>query len=135
LVKEGVVELDRTTNRKELPARVSANTRVLASSDVPFVAASVPKAKIDRETAWQFGRVALDNQTLAAASEEFARYSDIRVVVDPSVANRTVTGLFVANDPVAFAKAAAGVLDLQVDVSEGQVKLLEKPGAAKVGKS
>jgi len=107
----------------------------LASHDVPFIAVDVPKAKIERETAWRLGRIALDNQSLQDASEVFARYSDIRIVVDPAISNRTVTGLFVANDPVAFARSAAAVLDLQVEVADGQVKLFDKSGPAKVGKS
>ena len=135
LVKEGVVELDHIASLKVMPARVSANKRVLASHDVPFIAVDVPKAKIERETAWRLGRIALDNQSLQDASEVFARYSDIRIVVDPAISNRTVTGLFVANDPVAFARSAAAVLDLQVEVADGQVKLFDKSGPAKVGKS
>lgn len=134
IVKEGVVELDRVAGRKITPTRVSANKRVLTSNEVPFVAVNLPRAKIERETAWQFGRIALDNQTLQDASQIFARYSDTRLVVDPTVSNRTVTGVFVANDPVAFAKAAAAVLDLHVEVANGQVKLFDKSDTGRVGK-
>lgn len=134
LVKEGVVELDRSISGKSMPARVSANTQVLASTDARFVAIDVPIAKVEREMAWRFGRIALDNQTLQDASETFARYSDIRLVVDPAVANRTVTGMFVANDPVAFAKAAAAVLNLRIEMSSGQVKLFDKSDGDRVGK-
>lgn len=134
LVKEGVVELASVSAPKSTPVRVSANTQALATHDVPIVAASVPKAKIERDTAWRFGRIAFDNQTLRDAALEFSRYSDVHIVVDSSAANRTVTGLFVANDPVGFAKAAASVLKLQIAVSDREVRLFDGDNTRGVGK-
>jgi transmembrane sensor len=124
LVREGVVELKR--NRSAAPVRVSANTKALASFNTSIIAAGVPEAKLERDLAWKYGQIAFDNQTLQDAAEEFARYSDVRIVVDPSIANRTVTGLFVSNDPIGFAKAAAAVLRLQVEVNDREVKLSGK---------
>jgi len=134
LVKEGVVELARVSAPKSTSVRVSANTQALATHDVPIVAAGIPKAKIERDTAWQFGRIAFDNQTLQDAALEFSRYSDVHIVVDSSAANRTVTGLFVANDPVGFAKAAASVLKLKVAVGDREVRLFNGDNAGGVGK-
>jgi transmembrane sensor len=135
LVREGVVELNRVSKGRTVPVRVSANTQVLASRDVPIVAAEVSAAKIERDLAWQFGHLAFDNKTLQDAADEFARYSDVRIVVEPTVANRTVTGLFIANDPIGFAKAAAAVLKLRVDVADGKIQLSGKLDAEPVGKS
>jgi transmembrane sensor len=73
--------------------------------------------------AWQYGRIALDNETLQDAATEFARYSGVRIVVDPAVANRTVTGMFASDDPVGFAKAAASVLKLHVEVNDETVRI------------
>jgi len=135
LVKEGVVELNRiSSNRKTTPVRVSANTQALALRDVPIVAAGVPKAKIERDLAWKLGQIAFDNQTLQDAAQEFARYSDVRIVIDAAVADRTVTGLFASNDPISFAKAAAAVLKLQVEVSDGKVRLFDRMNSRGVGK-
>jgi len=130
LVKEGVVELKRSGPVEGTPIRVKAYTQALAPSDAPIVAAGVPRSKLDRDLAWQFGRIAFDNETLRDAVDEFARYSDVHIVVDPAVANRTVTGLFVANDPIGFAKAAAGVLKLDVQVNEREVRLSGKVDSA-----
>lgn len=123
LVKEGVVELDRNGPEKGPPVRVKAYTQALAPRDAPIVAAGVAQSKLERTLAWQFGRIAFDNETLQDAVEEFARYSDVRIVVDRAVSKRTVTGLFVSNDPIGFAKAAAAVLKLHVEVSEREVRL------------
>lgn len=123
VVKEGVVELNRNGPVKGPPVRVKAYTQALAPSDAPIVAAGVAQSKLDRTLAWQFGRLDFDNETLQDAAAEFARYSDVRIVVDPAVANRTVTGLFVSNDPIGFAKGAARALNLNIQVSEREVRL------------
>lgn len=123
LVKEGVVELNRTGADKAAPVRVKAYTQALAPQDAPIVAAGVPQSKLDRTLAWQFGRIAFDNETLQNAINEFARYSDVRIIVDPAVAGRTVTGLFASNDPIGFARTAASALRLQVEVNDKEVRL------------
>ena len=131
LVREGVVELKRTD---ATPVWVGASTRALAPRDAPIVAESVSSATLARDLAWQYGQIALENQTLQAAADEFARYSEVHILVDPAVANRTVTGLFSANDPVAFARAAAGVLKLQVQVADNEVRISGSPDVKTVGK-
>ena len=132
LVREGVVELKRADTAAVL---VGASTRALAPADTPFVAESVSSVKLARDLAWQYGRISLDNQTLQDAADEFARYSDVRIVVDPAVAGRTVTGLFAYNDPVGFAKAAASVLKLHVRVDNEEVHIFERTDGQGVGKS
>lgn len=126
LVQEGVVEVSRAGITAEAPMRITANTQALAPHGAPIIAMTVPRAKLVRDMAWQYGRIAFDNQTLQEAAREFSRYSEVRIVVAPAVANRTVTGLFVSNDPVGFAKAAAAVLGLQVEVSDREVQLSAK---------
>jgi transmembrane sensor len=135
LVKEGVVELKRVDRSTAPPIRVSANTQVLTRQDAQIVAARLPEAKLVRSLAWQYGRIAFDNQKLQDAADEFARYSDIRIAVAPSVASRTVTGLFASNDPIGFAKTVAAVLELQVEVSDREVRLFGRADERPVGKS
>lgn len=127
LVKEGVVELNRSGPVGGETVRVKAYTQAVAPRDEPIVAAGITEPKLDRNLAWQYGQIAFDNEKLQDAADEFARYSNVRIVVDPSVANRTLTGLFGCNDPVGFAKAAAAVLKLQVHVSEREVRLSNRP--------
>ena len=121
LVREGVVELQRTT--MAVPIRASANVQVLAPSNAPIATVAIPEAQVERELAWQYGKIAFDNQPLQEAADEFARYSDVRIIVDPEVAGRTVTGLFVSSDPIGFAKAAASVLKLRLDVKGREVRI------------
>lgn len=123
LVREGIVELARSTTPAAIPVRASANIQALAPIDAPIVTVAVPEGKLVRDLAWQRGRIAFDNQSLEDAANEFARYSEVRIVVAPAVSHRTVTGLFASNDPVGFAKAAAGVLGLRVEVRDSEIRI------------
>lgn len=125
LVREGVVELRRADALEAMPVRASANIQAIAPPGAPIVTVAMPEEKLVRDLAWQRGRIALDNQTLTDAAGEFARYSEVRIIVDPGISNRTVTGLFASNDPVGFAKAAAAVLKLQMEVKGSEVRIFE----------
>jgi transmembrane sensor len=124
LVREGVVEVKRPDVPTAPPVRVSAGSQAVASDNAPIVAASLSPPEVNKALAWQIGRIAFEGETLRKATEEFARYSDTRIVIDdPAVADMTITGLFVSNDPVGFAKAVALSLNLHARVSAGEVHL------------
>jgi transmembrane sensor len=123
LVKEGIVELQRSDVPQAPAVRATANVRAIVPPDAPIITVIMPEEKLVRDLEWQHGRIALDNETLADAAGEFARYSEVRIIVDPSVSAKTVTGLFAAGDPVGFAKTAATVLKLQTEVKGNQVRI------------
>jgi transmembrane sensor len=123
LVREGIVELKRSDVPEAPPVRASANVRAIVPPGAPIITAQMPEHKLARDLEWQHGRIALDNETLADAADEFARYSEVRIVVDPAVSSQTVTGLFASSDPVGFAKTAAAVLKLQTEVRGNTVRI------------
>jgi transmembrane sensor len=124
LVREGVVELKQAYNAtRVLPVRVSANMRALSSRSDRIIAASLPQENVKRDLAWQYGQIAFDNETLSDAANEFARYNEVRIVVDPAIGSRTITGLFAASDPIGFARLAAAALGLHLEVDDGEVRL------------
>ena len=121
VVREGIVELKQAAAPNE-GLRISANTR--ATFGAKITVATLSAEDIDRELIWREGRIAFEGSTLAEAAAAFARYSDTHIVFeDPSIARETITGLFVANDPVGFSKAVAVSLALQIRIREGQVEL------------
>lgn len=123
LVREGVVEIARDADAGP-PVRAAANTRVVVERRAAVVPASLDSEAVSRKIAWQVGRIAFEGETLSQAAGEFARYSEIRILIeDPAVSARTVTGLFVSNDPIGFAKAVAVSLNLRADVGENTVTL------------
>ncbi|HKQ10726.1 MAG TPA: FecR domain-containing protein [Rhizomicrobium sp.] len=124
-VKEGVVELHRSDAALPMraPIRAKANIKAVAPAGAPIVTVTVAEEKLARNLAWQGGRIALDDQPLEDAAKEFARYSEVRITVDPAVSSKTVTGLFASNDPIGFAKAAASALKLQWEVRDNEVRI------------
>jgi transmembrane sensor len=123
LVREGVVEIKRPQVPEAPPVRLVANTVAVAPPEAPISTESVPRIQIARDLAWREGRIAFDNETLANAAREFERYSDVQIRVSPDLENQTVTGLFVSNDPVGFARAAAISLNLHVEVANREVRI------------
>lgn len=124
LVQEGTVEVTRPKRVDIKPVLASANTEALVSRNAPIAMRSLSFARIARDTAWQYGQISFDNETLGDAAHEFARYSETRIVVEPSVADRTITGLYPSNDPIGFAKAAAAALGLRVVSANGEIQII-----------
>ncbi|MFT4251219.1 MAG: FecR domain-containing protein [Caulobacter sp.] len=126
LVREGVVEVSERRSDRRRPMRIAANTRAVVAHDaVPMVIAKVEPAEVGRVLAWRQGRLVFAGESLSSAVAQFARYSDVRIVVaDPDLAGRGVAGVFEANDPVGFAQAAALSLNARVEVREGEVLIL-----------
>lgn len=123
LVREGVVEVSRR-EAAAATTRITANERAVARPTVAIQTVAVPEPQVDREIAWRDGRIAFEGETLRQAAAEFSRYSDTRIVFDdPSIADETVTGLFVSTDPVGFSRAVGTAFDLNVQVREGEVRL------------
>ena len=60
-----------------------------------------------RELAWSNRRLVFDDDTIAAAAEEFNRRNRVQIVVDPAFASEQVRGVFQADDPASFAEVVA----------------------------
>ena len=124
LVQEGVVEVTRRSTPNAAPVRAPAETQTFVPPSAPIAIRSVSYSKVTRNLAWQYGQIAFDNETLQDAAEEFARYSNKKITVEPAIAKRTITGLFASDDPVGFAKAAAAVLNLHTDVQDEEIRII-----------
>jgi len=123
LVQEGVVVVTRAGKVDAKPVLAVADTQTLVPRNAPITTRPVTYSQLTGGIAWQYGQIFFDNDTLEDAAQEFARYSNTKIIVDPAVANRTVTGLFPSDNPVGFAKAAATVHDLHVTVGVEEVRI------------
>lgn len=122
LVREGVVEVWR--GEGGAPLRLVAQTATKVDATGPLRAIRVDASAVDSATVWRQGQIDLDGLTLGEAADEFARYSDRRIVVaDPAVARLKMTGLFSASDPDGFARAAALSLGLVATPQADGVRL------------
>jgi transmembrane sensor len=129
LVREGVVDVSRAANASVPPVRVRANAQATvapASSPTltPVAVTQVPDAELHRQLAWQDGHIAFEGQSLDEAAAEFARYSDTKIVIsDPTLGKEEIAGLYLATDPVGFARTVALSLNVHAEVESGQIRI------------
>ncbi len=121
MVREGVVEFRAPhVDTRRLVADMLATLRF----DERISVEPLPAAEVRRRLAWREGMISFDGDTLAEAAAQFARYSDVRIVIDdPDVAARRIVGLYSSTDPVGFAKAVAVSMDLRVERRAHAVRL------------
>ena len=123
LVQEGIVEVSQRDTPAVHRVRAAAGTKADVSDGAAITTRNISAVQLERDLAWQHGQLEFNNETLATAAEEFARYSGTRISVDPAIASRTITGSYAANDPVGFARTAAAVLDVQVRVQDDEIRI------------
>lgn len=80
----------------------------------------VDQPELDDLTAWQSGRLAFRDETLAQAAAEMNRYSTHPLVIaDPRAAALRLSGVYRVGDPEAFARSLAVLLPVRAS-SDGQ---------------
>lgn len=122
LVTEGVVET-WVEGQEARRIRLGAGVRAELGADQPPQAVEA-EAEITHALAWREGQIALYGQPLAEAAAEFNRYNARKIVIeDPRLARQSVVGQFNANDPEAFARAAATTLGARL-VADNSTLLL-----------
>ena len=123
VVREGVVKVDEARAPSRL---VVANSTLLTDAKRAPKIDTLRPDEIGRRLAWRDGMIAFDGDTLQQAADKFARYSDLRILIDPAVANRRVVGLYSATDPAGFARAVATSMRLQVNTTPDGIYLYGK---------
>ncbi|MEI9988970.1 MAG: FecR domain-containing protein [Rhizomicrobium sp.] len=95
---------------------------VVAHNAKPMIApASLPVA-----TAWESGRLILDNEPLGEAVERMNRYTNKPLIVDPAVAALRVSGVFNAGDVGSFVDAITSYFPVQATTSADDQIVLQK---------
>ncbi|HUO20993.1 MAG TPA: FecR domain-containing protein [Caulobacteraceae bacterium] len=126
VVRDGTVEL---TCGQRKPMLIPANYMVKAaattiSADAPLESSRMESQEIARRLAWEDGMLSFKGETLAKAVDEFARYSDTRLVIDdPELAQETVSGRFSSSDPARFAQAVAVSFNARVIDADGALHI------------
>lgn len=111
LVQAGLIDI-RDRNGAMQPLKLGGNNRVDITADRVNVQALSP-AEVTRALVWRDGMLSFDDTPLDQAAAQFARYSDLPIVLDDDALRReTVTGVFSATDPQGFARAVARSLGL-----------------------
>lgn len=88
----------------------------------------VDHPELDDLVAWQSGRLAFRDETLAQATAEMNRYSTHALVIaDPHAAAMRLSGVYRVGDPEAFARSLALLLPVRV-ASDGQTIRISSTG-------
>lgn len=113
----------RMAGDKAALARLPANHLVrLGGGDLQIT--PVDADARGRMLAWREGKLEFRDESLARAAAEFGRYRGAPIrLADARVSALTITGLFEANDPAAFARAAARSLNLRAEIGPERILL------------
>lgn len=113
-VTEGVVEIWREGDEAAVQ-RVSAGARAVITPGKAVVPALTANEEMDKALAWRTGQLVFDGETVAEAASEFNRYNVRKIeVTDAALGSQAMIGRFRTNEPEAFARAAATLLDARV---------------------
>lgn len=106
----------------EGPARaVATGERVAAVAGGP---ARIDRPEIEDLTAWQSGRLAFRDQTLAEAAREMNRYTTRPLVIaDPAAAALRLSGVYRVGDPEAFARSLSLLLPVRIDAGPERIRI------------
>lgn len=92
----------------------------------------VRTVNLEKATSWVDGQLYFENDTLAQAADEMNRYSRLKIVVDPAVANLRIDGMFRAGNQTGFVGALQTTMPVEVRSDErGQLFVTRRPGAAR----
>lgn len=124
LVREGVVELADSKLPRRQPVRLSANMLATAAPTRKVEVQPLRVPDVERRLAWREGMLSFSGATLEEAAAQFARYSELRIIIDdPLVAQKRVVGLYSATDPEGFANAVALSLGLRAERAPEGIRL------------
>lgn len=140
LVTEGQVAVGTQGAATSLSdaALLSAAPKVTAGETASIIRDSVTvrameSAQMTRRLAWIGGQLAFQGETLAAAVEEFNRYNRQQItIVDPTISDLRVGGVFRTTDPDSFVAAlrrSFGIQSVDGD-TPGNLQLIAAPKAS-----
>jgi transmembrane sensor len=129
-VTTGVVDVWSSARPLAPAVRIKAgNTTSLSGATITPLRELTVK-QIEQATDWKAGIVDLNGRTLGEAVAEINRYNTRRVLIsDERLAAQTLVGHVSTSDPLAFAQAAAAMLDARVR-EDGDRLVLEPLSAA-----
>jgi transmembrane sensor len=105
------------------PVSLIAGQELIASASAK---PAIQAANLPAATAWESGRLMLNNEPLSEAVARINRYTDKPILVDPTVANLRVSGAFNAGDVSAFIEAITNYFPVEATTSPDNQIVLQK---------
>ncbi len=117
LVNQGLVEVRTQFGRASSAPRLqslSAGQRLAIDGRRMRVTSVSPRRVVDA-LSWRYGALVFDNEPLARAAAEVARYTRAQIVLRPGVGQLRISGRFRTDDVHGFFKALALALPVRVN--------------------
>ncbi|AHE52780.1 FecR family protein [Sphingomonas sanxanigenens] len=106
---------------KAAPVPLAQGTRIAMAEGRPD---RLDQPELDDLIAWQSGRLAFRDETIAQAATEMNRYSTRALVVsDPRVADLRLSGVYRVGDSEAFARSLAVLLPVRVAADGDAIRI------------
>lgn len=122
-VTEGVVELWRVGDEANV-RRVDAGMRAFVAPDKAVVSVAAASQEIEKALAWRTGQLVFDGDTVADAVAEFNRYNVRKIELsDAALGGKKMFGRFRTNEPDAFARAVATLMDSRAEIAADRIIL------------
>lgn len=103
------------------PVSLSSGSRVAMQAGRPD---RLDRPELDDLIAWQSGRLAFRDETLAKAATEMNRYTTRALVItDPRAAAMRLSGVYRVGDPEAFAWSLALLLPVRVSSDDKRIRI------------
>jgi transmembrane sensor len=130
-VTKGAVDVWSSERPLESVVRVKAGSSTsLKGAGAIAPPQDLTARQIEQATDWTSGTLDLDGTTLAQAAAQINRYNTRQVLIaDRRLAAETLVGHVSTADPLAFAEAAAAMLDATVRTDGNQILLEPASGA------
>lgn len=121
-VTDGTVEV-WSEARAGKRAKVPAGTRMFVSDEVGGQGRVRDPAAIERQLSWREGVLKFDGSTLREAADEFNRYNQTKLQVDPAIADEKVVGRFNTDEPDMFARVVSMTFGANVEKKDGRIHI------------
>jgi transmembrane sensor len=126
-VEEGTVLVSNSAGRAGAVSLTAAEQITISGAWPP----AVQRVDAERALAWSNRQLVFEDDTVAAAAEQFNRRNRVQIVVDPAFAAKEVRGRFQADDPASFADViAASKKGIAVRQSDDVIRLQPQVEAA-----
>lgn len=122
VIKSAVPE-DEPKEKSKPPVSLTAGQKMVASLDNKPV---VAQANLQAATAWEAGHLVFEDTTLAEAVARVNRYTEKPVIVDPSVADLHISGVFNAGDVGSFVSAVTSYFPILATTTSDNDILLQR---------
>lgn len=124
MVTEGTVKV-WSDGEEDHFVHVRAGQRAVVLDRGGVTVADISPARFSQQLAWREGRIVLDDMTLASAAEEFNRYHQVQLEVDPAIADKRLVGWFRTDDLDGFVNASATVVGGRIERDEKIIRILQ----------